>query len=112
VLRSVKKGAAGIDVHPDGCRLVRLVLPERILLTMRLIHTAGRAALPLVAATFAVGLLSAPAWASTPISPTAPPPWVRAADCRHSGGHLVQDRRDRHRWICVGGRWNGRDTRF
>ena len=80
---------------------------------MRVLRTAGRAALPVVAAMFAVGLVSAPAWASVSARPgPPPPPWVQVAQCRHDGGHIVRDGRDRNRWHCVGGRWNGRDARF
>lgn len=39
-------------------------------MTMRLMTSVGRAALPLVAAAFAVGLATAPAWAATPARPT------------------------------------------
>jgi hypothetical protein len=81
---------------------------------MRVMHHASRAAVPLVAALFAVGLATAPAWASTSArpGPPQPPPWVRADQCRHDGGHLVRDRHDGNRWHCQGGRWNGHDARF
>ena len=43
--------------------------PRKDLRTMRVLRTAGRATLPVVAAMFAVGLVSAPAWASVPARP-------------------------------------------
>lgn len=93
----------------------------------RILPALSRAALPLVAALFTVGLASAPAVAGAGATPAAeqsvvpaaaavslppPPHWIRREDCARGGGHWVRDRRDPHLWHCVGGRWDRHDGRW
>jgi len=37
---------------------------------------------------------------------------VSPEQCRRDGGHIEKDRRDWRHFICIGGRWNGRDVHF
>jgi hypothetical protein len=101
------------------------ILPERIIVMRRILPVLGRAAMPLVAAAFAVGVAGAPAAQATAVtadqavSPAAdvisappPPRWIRQQDCTAGRGHWIRDRRDQHLWHCMGGRWNGHDGRW
>lgn len=71
---------------------------------------AGRAAL-LVGAVCALGMSTAPAWASTLVQPQ--PAWVYPAQCRDGGGAVVHNTLNGNDvWRCVGGRYGGQDIHF
>jgi hypothetical protein len=76
------------------------------------IRAASRAALPLLAAICALGMVGGPAWASTLVRPIQPEPaWVYPAECNREGGGVVRDRDNPNDWHCVGGSENGEDVR-
>jgi hypothetical protein len=63
----------------------------------------------LVAAVCALGMLSAPAWASTLVPPQ--PTSVYPAQC-HQGGGIVVHNTANGIWRCVGGRYGGQIIHF
>jgi hypothetical protein len=65
----------------------------------------------LVAAVCALGMLSAPAWASTLVPPQ--PTSVYPAQCHQGGGIVVHNTLNGNDvWRCVGGRYGGQDIQF
>jgi hypothetical protein len=83
-------------------------LLERKETAMRVTRTVVRAAAPVVAALFTVGLMSSAAWASPAAPDAPPPPHITAKQCTVAKGRVVVDSHDHRTKRCVGGRLNGR----